>query len=240
MKNRFKIIILFIILASIVMVGCKNDKIKNNIVFEKYNVLIKKDSLKNGTLVSGLITQFELEDLKIINTNYKLTIDIENNDLKYEISCAEFNSKEKKCSKSIEKIKFIDKEVIINENDFSNKNEYSKKYEKFLTYLKLLNDNYLLSLTNSDGFNENGNLTIHNMHGIEILKEENVTTVYIMDNDIKSNLYPKLEDNKIYYYVCDINENLIIKKSIELETLKINEVERYSGTCNVKQEYFNK
>lgn len=110
---------------------------------------------------------------------------------------------------------------------------YSNESDNFLLrasdFYILLNDELVLFVTNSLE-TKDGIIRIFDRNGVSKGTLKNTLISYVYEDYFLDNLYPNIQDNKIYYYACE-NNNVLIKYADLGNYSNTHILQRVEGTC---------
>lgn len=231
--NKKIILPLLLLLSLLIITGCnkkiekpndnENETQNQNIPYNEYDIIIQNNALDEGITLTNLV--YTADDQELYTTNYKLSLKYDEAPFTYIVKCIYYDTANNICTKSEETLSINKKEIKIDNNEYSVKN-YPKIKENFLTYLRILNNSYLLILTDNNGYYENGNLNIYDFTGKKIFEEKNITENYYIEptnttpSINEAELFPTVEENKLIYYTCDKNKKKVYKYNLSLENFK--------------------
>lgn len=233
-----KLFLMLVLISFIFITGCDEEK-KENIKYNEYEVLSDDSMLKEGFFLSEKIYNFsEEESLK--NTNFKLMIKAEtSNPFTYTVRCNKFDSTNNYCSESEEILNINDTKITVNNNKYSLQNINSNTEEKFLTYLQIINEYYLMVITDSNKYFENGNLIIFDFLGNKMFEEKYIaSSYYIEPTDTNGevhmdNVLPIVEAKTLVYYTCNKESKKVFKYNLSLENFDNKVIEVIDAKCHI-------
>lgn len=228
--------IILILIGLLMLTGCDKEIKNKEQNYNEIKIVIEEELLKEGLIINDIIMDSGYEAIE--ETNYKINFQVKE-DITYLVKCIKFDKTIKYCSKSEEILNINNKTIIMNNNTYSQNILRGKNKEKFLTYLYIVKDKYLIITTNVDKLYENGIMTVLDLDGNILYKKENITSDYHIkglngEEDINlHSLYPKLNEEKLLYYVCNKDEEKVYKYNYIFESSKEELIEEIGAKCHI-------
>lgn len=228
--------IILILIGLLMITGCDKEIKNEEQNYNEIKIVIEEELLKEGLIINDIIMDSGYEAIE--ETNYKINFQVKE-DITYLVKCIKFDKTINYCSKSEEILNINNKTIIMNNNTYSQNILRGKNKEKFLTYLYIVKDKYLIITTNVDKLYENGIMTVLDLDGNILYKKENITSDYHIkglngEEDINlHSLYPKLNEEKLLYYVCNKDEEKVYKYNYIFESSKEELIEEIGAKCHI-------